>query len=380
MGNKASNIRERYGMLRVMVYSKNLEKFINLLWEKGIVLKNIIRESINSVSFEIKIDDYETLVQVSKKTKSKFKIMNRKGIFFLKIKLKKRKSMVFGILLCIVIIYFLSHYIWGIQIVTEKNIVPYEVREELSSIGIKPGIFKGNIKVYDIEENLKKINPNIMWVRVRIEGSILKVTIREKESLPEIKKDNTANNIVAKKDGVVKRIYTRSGTAVVKNGEVVKKGQVLIIGEQGIEKSSYKVPAEGEVIATTYYEEERKVPLNYIKKVRTGRSITNYFIYVFGKKFYLKNSLNKFVKYDKIEKDDGFIKKEIYYEYKEETVKQNTNDLINKTSKAIFQSMSLKLSKEVAIVGKSVESNIEGNDCKVRVLITAEEDIGDVQK
>jgi similar to stage IV sporulation protein len=380
MGYKYNYLKQKDGVLRINVKSKNLERFINLLWSNGVIQRNIIKETINSMSFDVNYSDYNTVIEVAHKTKSKIKIIDRKGIIFLKIRLKKRVAMLLGAFVFVGIIYWLSSYIWGIQISTEKNIAPYEIREELNNIGIIPGTYKKNINVYTIEEKLKNYNPNIMWVRVRVEGSVLKVSVSEREALPNTTKDNSTCNIVAKKDGVITRIYTKAGTAVVKSGDIVKKGQVLIIGEQGNEGNTYKVHASGEVIAKTYYEETREVPLTYTKKTMTGNFIENYYINIFGKKFYLKNSLNKFAIYDKIEKDDNFIKKEIYYEVKEEKVNQDSKTLVTNTADAIYKNINLKLYRTVNVINKTIESNIEGNSCKVRVLVTAEENIADTQK
>ena len=44
------------------------------------------------------------------------------------------------IFLCI--IYYLSTYIWSIEIDVQKNISPFEIRKQLNEIGIKPGIDK----------------------------------------------------------------------------------------------------------------------------------------------------------------------------------------------------------------------------------------------
>lgn len=380
MGYKYNYFTQKDGVLRIHVQSKNLERFINLLCKNGVIQRNITKESINSMIFDVNYSDYKIVLEAAHKTKSKIKIIDRKGIVFLKIRIKKRLAMVLGAFVFVGIIYYLSGYIWGIQISTEKNIAPYEIREELNNIGVMPGTFKKNINVYKIEEKLKEYNPNIMWVRVRIEGSILKVSAAEREALPNTAKDTSNRDVVAKKDGVIDRIYTKAGTAVVKKGDIVKKGQLLIVGEQGNEGSTYKVHADGEVIAKTYYEETREVPITYVKKTRTGNLIENYYIDIFGKKFYLKNSLNKFVKYDKIEKDDNFIKKEMYYEFKEKKINQDPKVLALKTADMIYKDINLKFYRTVSVVNKSIESNIEGNICKVRVIVTAEENIADTEK
>lgn len=380
MGNKYNFFSNKDSVLRVLIQSNELERFINLLWKNNVVLMNIKKETINSMSFDINYGDYNITRKLAYKTRSKIKIIKRTGIVFLKIKLKRRIAMVLGILVFIGLITYLSNFIWGIDISTEKNVSPYEIREELKNIGVVPGTYKRNLNVYVIEEELKKNNDNIMWVRVRMEGSKLKVTLVERQALPEVVNDKSPCNIVAKKDGIITRVYTKAGTTVVKSGDVVKKGQLLVVGEQGKEGAKFNVHASGDVIAKTYYDEAREIPLSYLKKTRTGNSIKNYFIDLFGKKFYFKNSLNKFVKYDKIEEDDNFIKKETYYEVKDQNVKLDAKIATEKTASLIYKNIILKFNRSVNIVNKMVESSVEGNMLKVRVLVTTEENIAEVQK
>jgi similar to stage IV sporulation protein len=380
MGNKFDLKKYRNGTITVQFQSKEIERIINVLWMHGIVVTNIKRNSINTITFDTSFNNYYKVKEVATRTKSKIKIINRSGMIFFKIKLKKRIAMVLGVFIFIGIISYLSNYIWGIDITTEKNIAPYEIRDELKNIGVTPGINKKNINVYDIEEKLKTNNASIMWVRVRIQGSKLKVTATERQSPPEVVNDNSPSDLIAKKDGQITRIYTKAGTAVVQPGDIVRKGQLIVKGEQGNEGLTYSVHASGNVIAKIYYEETREVPLSRIEKNRTGNKITNYYIRVLGKKIYFKNSLNKFAKYDKIEDNNNFIKKEIYYEVKEKNIKLDPKVVINNTGNAIYQNLIINFDKSVNIINKAVDNNIDGNMCKVRVLVTTEENIAENTK
>ena len=380
MGNKFNFKEYKNGIITVQLQSKEIEKIINVMWTHGIIITNMRRNSINVITFDTSFNNYYKVKELSVRTKSKIKIINRRGAIFLKIKLKKRVAMVLGIFVFIGIISYLSNYIWGIDIATEKNIAPYEIREELKNIGITPGINKKNINVYDIEEKLKTSNANIMWIRVRIQGSKLKVIATERQAPPEVVNDNSPCNLVARKDGQIVRVYTKAGTAVVQPGDIVRKGQLIVKGEQGNEGNTYQVHASGNVIAKIYYEETREVPLSRVEKNRTGNKITNYYISILGKKFYLKNSLNKFAKYDKIENNNNFIKEEAYYEIKEKNVKLDSEVVVNDTGNAIYENLIKNFDKSVNVINKVVENSIEGNMCKVRVLVTTEENIAETSK
>ena len=55
-------------------------------------------------------------------------------------KMKRKVSLVIGVVMFFIVIYILSNYIWAIDIQTQKNLSPFEIRQQLSSIGIKPGL------------------------------------------------------------------------------------------------------------------------------------------------------------------------------------------------------------------------------------------------
>ena len=69
---------------------------------------------------------------------------------------------------------------------------------------------------------------------------------------------------------------------------MIQKGDILVKGEQGKEGSVYPVHAQGEVIAKTFYEEIKEVPLYNKSKIKTGNSISNLYIKFEIKKFILK--------------------------------------------------------------------------------------------
>lgn len=223
------------------------------------------------MTMEIDLKDYYNIKNIAEKTATKIKIIKRRGILFLIIKLKKRITLAVGVILFIGIIYYLSTFIWSVEITSDKGIPPYLIRQQLKSYGIGPGVNKSKINMYKTEEELMKNNDSIMWAKVRIEGSKLAVKVIERKSPPDIIKEESPCNLVANKDGKVLRIYTTLGTPVVKVGDDVKKGQILVKGEQGQEASVYSVAAGGYVICRTLYEDTETVSINSIEKKRTGK-------------------------------------------------------------------------------------------------------------
>lgn len=374
---KAMNRFSKYksGIITIEIQSHIPEKFINLLWKNGVQIKNIRKESITTMYMDISLRDYGSVEDIAHKTRTKVKVVSRKGISFFLIKMRRRAALVGGGAVFAFMLYYLSGYVWKIDIQTESNLSPYEIRQQLTAFGIVPGIKKNKVDVYKLQENMIKNNENVMYFKARIDGARLYVSAVEKVTPPKVVQENNPASLVAKKDGQIARVYTSAGTPAVKTGDIVKAGQVLVKGEQGKEGSTYVVHAKGKVFANTFYEEMKIVPIKGVKKERTGNEIQNIYINILGKKLYLKNSLNKFKSYDKIVEKDSFIKKEIYYEVREKSYGLDIQEVVNATSKELYDKILQSLDKAVVVKDKKVESEPIEDNLKVRVLVTAEEDI-----
>jgi similar to stage IV sporulation protein len=367
--------RYKRGIITIEIQSHIPEKFINLLWRNGVQIKNIRKESITTMQMDINLRDYSSVEEVAKKTKTKIKVIGRRGFTFFLIKMRRRTALVGGAAVFAFMLYYLSGFIWKIDIQTENNLSPYEIRQQLTALGIMPGVRKSKIDVYKLQENMIKSNDNIMYFKARVEGARLYVNAVETVTPPKVVQENNPTNLVAKKDGQIVRIYTSAGSAAVKPGDTVKAGQVVVKGEQGKDGSTYVVHAKGNVIARTFYEEVKIVPIKGVKKERTGNSIENKYIEIMGKKLYLKNSLNNFKSYDKIIENDSFMKKEIYHEVKETRYDLDPEKIVQTTANELFERILQSFDKSVTIKDKKIESEPQGDNYKIRVLIIAEEDI-----
>ena len=352
-----------------------LEKLINDLIKNDIDIDSITRLSISSAILSIQYKDFQLFKEIFSKYDGSYEVIGKDKKSTTIYILKNRISLVIGILVFFLSLMLFNEIVWSIDIKTEKNISPFEIRNILYKEGIKEGIFKRKINYEDLEEKLKSDYSKISWVSIRPYGSKLFIDIREKQLPPSLIKDDMKKDLVAKKDGIISRVYTSNGTAVVKAGDVVKSGDSLISYIEGDENHSYEVTPKGVVMAKTFYEDKIVVPYKEKNRERTSKYITNKYINISGNKICVKKSENKFEKYDKIEENYGPLVIEKYYEVIESELELDKDSVVKKAEGDLLNKIKSNISVNSSIIDTKIYREEKGDCCEIRMIIQCEEDI-----
>lgn len=350
------------------------EKILNILWHHGIYTSQVIKMDLTTIRFKIDYKDYKEAEAIIKKGKGKFRVIGKSGLIVLLLQMKRKVSLVIGGALFFIVLYILSNYVWAIDIETKENLTPFEVRKELTEIGIKPGLRKSQLNVYEIERKMEDMNDQIMWIRTRIEGSTLKLTIEEKVNPPATEK-TLPNEVIAKMDGEIKRVFTVSGNPAVVPGDIVKTGDILISPIQGREGFEREVKPSGTVIANTFYEKAMEIQISGKKFERTGKKNSDIYLSLWGKKIYLKKAIDGFESYDKIE-ERGFFNKVIYFERVGKEINIDKEEAIQESTEKLKDSLKKTLSNDSKIIDNKVNvDDIGDGKIYIRVIFTVEQDI-----
>ena len=135
------------------------------------------------------------------------------------------------------------------------------------------GSFKLKLNPKNIATKIALNVDQAAWVGVEIKGVKLFITIKDSIEPPVLIKNNESFNIVAERDGLVKSMEVYAGRPLIKEGETVKKGQVLVSGKlesKNPEFGTRDVHALGKIIARTWYEESLPVSMIYTRRLKTG--------------------------------------------------------------------------------------------------------------
>lgn len=273
------------GYAIIIVKGIKIERFINLAVVNNIYLWDIEKIDYTTIKAKINIRDFFKLRSIVRKTDSNIQIIEKCGMPF-KIKtVKRRKWFFFGLGALLIFIYILSSYIWMIEIHGLERIDEQIVLENLSYAGLRVGIKKSKVEKRDIENRMLIQMPELTWMGIEIKGTKAFVTVVEKKPEPQLINRDEPCDIVASKNGVIEKILVLNGDGVVKDGDTVKKGQLLVSGtiiREGLPERY--VHSMAEVNARTWYEDVEEIPFEQIEYKKTGRTFTTYSMEIIKKK------------------------------------------------------------------------------------------------
>ena len=292
------------GYIRINVEGFYIEKFINICRQNGIFLWGIKREKASIMHTNISIKDFKKIKRITKQINCRVHIERKKGLPFFLDRYKKRKIFVIGLIAILLIIFGTSNFVWNIEVVGNEKINKDELIQELKEQGLEIGTPKRKINKNEIINTIRLKRNDVSWVGINIKGTNVTVKIVETEEKPEIINQDEYCNIVANRDALIQKIDSTKGTSVVKEGDLVKKGSILIGGwMEGKYTGVRYVHGAGKVMGKVWYTETARVQLKEEKIEKTGKEEKKYRINFNNFQINLYKTLSKFEKYDTIYTD-----------------------------------------------------------------------------
>lgn len=218
----------------------------------------------------ISVGDFRRLRYIRRGKKIKVHILEKRGLpFFIK-KYRKRTAFFAGIILFFLILNYLSGFIWTVRVSGNRNISDQEILKACQEIGVYEGMRKRGFDAKAEKERLLINSDSLAWSSMNIEGCVLTVNVTEIKNTKE-KNDEVPTNLKAAGDGIIKKIDVKSGNCVVKVGDTVKKGDILVSGIIEGQTSTQFVHSSGAIIAKTEREITARADFNQTVCNKTGR-------------------------------------------------------------------------------------------------------------
>lgn len=275
-----SFVRWLRGYVRLCVAGYSPECFLNMCCFHQLFIWGL-EPTGKGYGMYMSISDFRKLKPLVRKTHTKVTLEGRYGFPFFLARYRKRKLFFAGLFLCAVLLRGYSLFIWDIHFEGNVRYPDTTLAEFLESEGVAPAMLRSRVDCPGIVKAIRKEYNDIVWVSASIDGSRLKIQVKENEdTFPE--EETSAGeekpvDLIASADGVITEIVTRSGVPQVHVGDAVKKGDILVLGRVEVVNDSQEVigyqyhSSDADVFADTQIEYTDTLDLTYQEKVYDGK-------------------------------------------------------------------------------------------------------------
>ena len=386
-------MRNRYiekldNIIKIKVEGKNINNYIKRIIKKKIQIIKLIPISYKEVHLIMKYSEYQKLKNI-KTILYKTSILSYMGNLKIKQQIHKNNILLPLILIGIIILIVLSNIILKVEVIHQDKEIRLLLLNELKKYHIEKYKFKKKYQELEqIEDKILKNNKDkLEWIEITSIGTKYIIRVEERKINKE-KKLKEYQNIISKKEAIIKSIKAKSGEKIKFPNEYVKKGDIIIAGYITLPNNTKVLTiAEGEVLGEVWYTAKIDYPFIYQETNLTGKSKINYTLYFLNKRISILNfkkyktfsSKNKIIFKDNL-LNIQFIKEKQYETkvldevYTEDIAQNKAIDYIKQKLKK--NNKDIKEITEVKILTKTSDEN----SLRINLFIRAIENIGETIK
>lgn len=290
------------GTVRVRAECPYPERVMNICAQNNITFWGYERVGPTTVEFSVFYPGYRKLGDLAARGGFSIERTRKSGVPFFLWRLRRRHALLIGLVVMLLAVWTLSLFVWEIEVSGNETLSAREILDALDELGVGIGSFGPTISSEAIANDMLLKIPKLQWIAVNVRGSRADVLVRERIDKPEILDKKEPVMVYAVKSGIIKRMSVLEGKGVVKEGDTVQAGDLLVTGiMDSIASGKRTVHAMAEVWARTWYDLSASIPLQMTQKNYTGREKTKTALFFAGGRVNLYfNSGIAFTNYDKM--------------------------------------------------------------------------------
>lgn len=221
-------IRYLLGTLRLELTGGDIERFLNLCLEEGVLLWDLQRQP-GRLRVTLMLTDFFRLRPVARASRCRVRIRGRYGFPFLSRRLKRRPFLLAGAALGLAALIWAGSHFWvvDVRISGPGYLDPRAILAVAAEAGLRKGAWKARVDLSHVTQQLKSRIEELSWAVVRVDGTRAVIEVVEKGAVtpPD---QALCVHLVARKSGVVEQVIPYQGEPLVKKGDVVQAGDMLV--------------------------------------------------------------------------------------------------------------------------------------------------------
>lgn len=218
-----------WGYVRFEFSHGFVEGFVNDCFGAGANVQDLVR-SDDVLLGSCSAKTYFSLRHIARKNGGTLKIIEKHGPIFAFLKLRNRWGLFVGALCFVVIICFVSCFVWNIEITGNSKIPTADIMLFLEENGVSIGAYSRGIDRDIVESLIMASFDDCAWAHINIDGTTATVEFDETIPKPDVVESGIVTNVKSTHDAHIVKIVAYDGWQVVSAGDSVVAGDLLISG------------------------------------------------------------------------------------------------------------------------------------------------------
>ncbi len=249
-------------------------QFLRRCAEAGIDLEEVRAEGPFTCRLSLPLRDLDRAGKLAETCGGTWEMLAAAGLPTLWRAARRRGVLVILLAAAMLGLFASSLFVWEITVGENDSEIPdSEILLVLAEQGVGVGSFWPGLRADLIRSRALEALPGLSWLTVNINGTRAIVQVRATVPAPEIWDPRQTGDVIADTAGVITSLTVLEGKPLVRRGDAVEAGQVLISADlgPGADGRTRTVRARGEVTARTWHELTATASLTEWIKTPSGR-------------------------------------------------------------------------------------------------------------
>lgn len=260
------------GWVRVRTEGGYPERLLNAITAAGIDVWHIHYRG-EELRFSCRAGDYRRLRPMARRACLRMRMGQKHGFPFWRRRYRRRYGLLVGAVLYVTFLLMLSPRIWVVEVEGHTVTPTAAVLGLAEQYGVRIGARTDALNIKGLQLHGPDRLTTVSFITVNPSHCVARVQVAERAPTPQVVDLSRPSDLVAVRDGRILQVESRSGTPLVKVGEAVTAGTVLITGcvETDLGEKLYR--SYGEVWAETTRRITVSVPLVQRDLIPTDKAI-----------------------------------------------------------------------------------------------------------
>lgn len=264
------------GEVRLRIRGLMPEKLLQRAMDMGIRFARVDTKESHVLLADLSERDARRLMKLCQRFSIPVEIVSRRGGSAFRRWLSRRWTLGVGLAVAVALCWLFLGRLWRVDIRFTGDAAERGDASVFTALleerGIRPGA-NLNIDTTQLAEELLAEAGDYSYVGARLRGVTLQIEAAPELPAPEVYDVDAPRNLYADRQGIVVSVNAEAGIACVKPGDTVRRGQLLIRGEEKISKAENRnIAALGEVVIRAWFVGSAEGKLTSAQIRYTGRS------------------------------------------------------------------------------------------------------------